>query len=77
MPSHICFSSWLGNVYSLADHEASMQNKHQNDGVELENGVFREETKRNVFVGPALGNPVCHESSDGECRRDRGAFKVF
>lgn len=54
-----------------------MQNKHQNDRVELKNGAFREETKRNVLVGPALGNPVGHERSDGQCGRDRSAFKVF
>lgn len=58
------FSSRLRDVYRLADHETSMQNKHENHRVELEDCTFREETKRDISVGPALGNPIGHESND-------------
>ena len=71
------FRLWLGDVYGLANHKASMQNKHQDDRVELENSAFGEQTKRNIFVRPALRNPVSHERGDGQSGRDGSAFEVF
>jgi hypothetical protein len=41
-----------------------MQNKHENHRVELEDCTFRKETKRDISMGPALGNPIGHESNE-------------
>lgn len=41
-----------------------MQNKHQNDGVELEDSTFCEQAQRDVLMGPALRDPVGHECGD-------------
>ena len=57
-------SSWLRNVYRLADHHTSMQNEHQDHGVEFEDGPFCDKTKRDVLVCPALRDPVGHKGSD-------------
>ena len=70
-------SSWLRNVYRLADHHASMQNEHQNHGVEFEDGTFCDKTKRDVLVCPALRDPVGHKGSDWQSGRNRCAFEVL
>lgn len=57
-------SSGLRNVYRLADHHASMQNEHQDHGVEFKDGTFCDKTKRDVLVCPALRDPVGHKGSD-------------
>lgn len=41
-----------------------MQDKHEHNGVELEDRAFSEQTKRDVIVCPALGYPVGHEGGD-------------
>ena len=45
---------WLGNVQGLADHQAPVQNEHQDNGVELERCALSCDTKRNVFQNPPL-----------------------
>ena len=57
-------SSWLRNVYRLADHHTSMQNEHQDNGVEFEDGTLCDKSKRNVLVRPALRDPVGHNRGD-------------
>ena len=54
-----------------------MQNKHQDHRVEFKNGTFCEETKRDVFVRPALRDPVGHDGSDWQSGRNGCAFEVL
>lgn len=54
-----------------------MQDEHQNDRMELENGALSNNTEGDVLVSPALGDPVGHNGRDGECSRNGRALKVL
>lgn len=67
----------LGNVYRLADHQASVQDEEKNNGVELEDSTLTNDAKGNVLMSPALGHPVSHKGGNRKSCGNRGAFKVF
>lgn len=64
-------------MYRLADHQTSVQDEQQDNRVELENGILANDTKGNVLVSPALGNPVSHKGGNRQSCGDRGAFEVL
>lgn len=54
-----------------------MQDKQQNNRVELENCALGKDAKGNVLMCPALRDPVGHERRDGKSGRDGCALKVL
>lgn len=68
---------WLGNVYCLADHHATMHDKKQHNRMELEGRALRNNTQGKILEYPTLRNPVCHKRSDRQRRRNRCAFEIL
>lgn len=64
-------------MYRLADHQTSMQDKQEHNGVELENSTLPNKAEGNVLMSPALGHPVGHKGGNRQSCGDRSAFKVF
>lgn len=54
-----------------------MQDKQENNGVELENSTLANNAKGNVCVSPALGHPVGHKRGNRQSGGDRSTLKVF
>lgn len=54
-----------------------MQSEHEHNRVEFEDRTLCNEAKRDVLMGPALGDPVGHERDDCQCSGDGSAFEVF
>lgn len=68
---------WLGNVDGLADHRATMQDKQQSSGVELQGCAFGNKSKGNVLVGPALRHTVGHKTGDIQSSGNGSTFEVL
>ena len=62
---------------ALADHSTAPEYKQTGNWVYLPELPFRVNTKRQLFVHPALLYPECHASSYGERSWDWGPLKVF
>jgi hypothetical protein len=45
--------------------------------MKLEDGALADHSQREVIVNPTLRNPVCHDTRNGEGRRDRCTLKVL
>ena len=61
----------------LADHKTSVQSKHQSDGMELQSRALGNDTKGDVFMSPALRDPVCHQAYNAQSSRNRCALEVL
>jgi hypothetical protein len=69
--------SRLWDMDALAGHHASPKYKQSNHGVEFQPRTLGQDSKRNVLVDPSIVDPVGHQGSNAQGRRDGGAFKVF
>lgn len=64
-------------MYRLADHQTSVQDEEQDNGMELENSTLSKNAKGNVLMSPALGDPVGHKGGNRQGSGDGSAFEVF
>lgn len=59
-----------------ASHQAPVNDKEEDDGVDLERGAFSPNAKGDVFKDPIVGHPPGHNGIDAKGGGNRGAFKV-
>ena len=62
---------------SLANHQASMQHKHRDHGMELKRRAFEPQAERHLRERPALVHPVCHNLHHDKRHGDRRALEVL
>ena len=63
-------------MQGLAAHETSVDEKDEDDGVELERGALEGEATGQVVENPAAADPPGHDAVNGQGRGDRRAFEV-
>lgn len=62
---------------SLADHQASVQHKHEHDRVEFQNGSLQPQAQGNLCQRPSLVHPECHGLHKNQGHGNRCALKVL